>query len=54
VVPVKRTIEMVEAVIAGGGSARMTIYPGIGHDSWVNAYNDQELYKWMLEHSKKK
>lgn len=54
VVPVKRTIEMVEAVNAKGGSARMTIYPGVGHDSWVNAYNDQELYKWLLEHSKQK
>ena len=53
VVPVKRTIEMVEAVNAKGGSARMTIYPGIGHDSWVSAYNDPELYKWLLEHAKK-
>jgi len=53
VVPVKRTIEMVEAVNAKGGSARMTIYPGVGHDSWVNAYNDPELYKWLLEHDRK-
>lgn len=53
VVPVKRTIEMIEAVNAKGGSARMTIYPGIGHDSWVNAYNDPELYKWFLEQIKK-
>jgi len=53
VVPVKRTIEMVEAVNATGGSARMTIYPGIGHDSWVNAYNDQELYRWLLEKVRK-
>lgn len=53
VVPVKRTIEMVDAVNAKGGSARMTIYPGVGHDSWVNAYNDQELYKWLLEHVRK-
>lgn len=37
IVPVKRTIEMVEAVNANGGAARMTIYPGVGHDSWVNA-----------------
>jgi len=54
VVPVKRTIEMVEAVNAKGGSARMTIYPGVGHDSWVNAYNDEELYTWLLMQSKKK
>ena len=33
VVPVKRTIEMVEAVNANGGSARMIIYTGVGHDS---------------------
>lgn len=53
VVPVKRTIEMVEAVNAKGGSARITLYQGVGHDSWVNAYNDQELYKWLLEHVRK-
>ncbi len=54
VVPVKRTIEMVEAVNAKGGSARMTIYPGVGHDSWVNAYNDEELYKWLLGKTREK
>jgi len=54
VVPVNRTVEMVEAVNANGGTARMTIYPGVGHDSWVNAYNDAELYKWLLSQSKKK
>jgi predicted peptidase len=53
IVPVKRTIEMVEAVNTNGGSARMTIYPGVGHDSWVNAYNETELYTWLLEHVRK-
>ncbi len=53
VIPVQKTVEMVEAVNANGGSARVTIYPGIGHDSWVNAYKEEELYKWMLSHSKK-
>jgi len=48
VVPVKRTIEMVEAVNASGGTARMTIYPGVGHDSWIQAYNEGELYIWLL------
>jgi len=54
VVPVKRTVEMVEAVNAKGGSVRMTIYPGVGHDSWINAYNAEELYKWLLLQTKKK
>jgi predicted peptidase len=48
VVPVYRTVEMVEAVNAKGGSARMTIYPGVGHDSWITAYKDEDLYKWLL------
>jgi predicted peptidase len=54
VIPVMKTVEMVEAVNANGGSARMTIYPGVGHDSWVNAYKEEELYIWLLSHSKKK
>jgi len=51
IVPVKRTIEMVEAVNKNGGSARMTIYPEVGHDSWIKAYNDPELYTWLLGHT---
>jgi predicted peptidase len=53
VVPVKLSVEMVEAVNANGGSAKITVYPGVGHDSWINAYNDQELYKWLLSNRKK-
>jgi hypothetical protein len=44
---------MVEAVNANRGTARMTIYPGVGHDSWINAYKEDSLYTWMLEHSRK-
>lgn len=54
VVPVKRTIEMVESVNANGGLARMTIYPGVGHDSWVEAYKNEELYQWLLQQKRKK
>jgi len=53
VIPVIKTVEMVEGVNANGGSARMTIYPGVGHDSWVNAYKEEELYNWLLSHKKK-
>lgn len=52
VVPVKNTIEMVEAVNSKGGTARMTIYAGVGHNSWVKAYNEPDLYNWLLSHSK--
>ena len=30
--------------------AQMTIYPGVGHDSWTKAYDDPELYRWLLSH----
>jgi predicted peptidase len=53
VVPARRSIEMTEAVNKEGGSAKLTLYPGVGHDSWVNAYNDKELYKWMLSLTRK-
>ena len=54
VVPVKRSVEMVETVNTNGGSAKMTVYPGVGHDSWINAYNDEELYKWLISNKKSK
>jgi predicted peptidase len=51
IVPVTRTIEMIEAINKAGGSANMTIYKGIGHDSWVETYKNEELYQWLLDQS---
>ena len=36
------------------GNAKLTVYPGVGHDSWVPAYNDPDLIPWMLSHKKTK
>lgn len=54
VVPVQGAIEMVEAVNKAGGDAKLTIYPGVGHDSWKNAYTEDGLYKWLLSHTRGK
>ena len=43
------SVRMVEGINALGGNAKLTIYPGVGHDSWVYAYADEELMNWMLE-----
>jgi predicted peptidase len=51
IVPLQRTVEMVEAVNHLGGSALLTIYKGVGHDSWTQTYNTPELYEWFLNHS---
>ena len=50
-VPVKRSQEMVDALKeAGSTSVKFTVYPEAGHDSWTEAYNDPELYHWLLKH----
>ena len=49
VVPLTRSETMVKAVKKAGGEVRFTIYPEAGHDSWTQAYNDPELYEWLLQ-----
>jgi hypothetical protein len=28
---------------------KFTVYPEAGHDSWTEAYNDPQLYEWLLQ-----
>lgn len=43
VVMPSRSIDMVEAIRkAGGTKAELTLYEGVGHDSWVPAYRSME------------
>ena len=35
---------------AGGKKARLTLYPGVGHNSWSRAYANEEVYRWLLSH----
>ncbi len=51
-VPVERSIEMVEALKKAGNDARLTRYPDAGHDSWTESYNNPELYEWFLQHTR--
>ena len=50
VVPLEESEEMVKAINARGGDAKLTIYPDAGHDSWTKSYDNQELYDWLLQH----
>jgi len=53
VVKLEESERMVSALKAAGNqNVKLTIYPDAGHDSWTEAYNNQELYNWMLEHSR--
>lgn len=51
-VPVKQSQDMVEAIKAAGGSPKLTVYPGVGHNSWDRAYLEERLYDWFLEHAR--
>lgn len=52
VVPIKRSQEMVDALKACNGNVKFTIYPGAGHDSWTETYNNAKLYEWFLKHKR--
>ena len=47
-VPVTESRKMVEALKAAGGDVHYTEYPGVGHDSWTKAYDEAELFTWLL------
>jgi predicted peptidase len=54
VVPLSESQQMVDAVNAAGGQAKLTVYPEAGHDSWTETYNNPEFYTWLLSQSKNK
>ncbi|MDR1493825.1 MAG: prolyl oligopeptidase family serine peptidase [Planctomycetaceae bacterium] len=53
VVPSEMSKKMVKAIEdVGGKKIRLTIYPGVGHDSWTQTYDNIELYHWFLSNKK--
>lgn len=43
----KKTVAAIKA--AGNTQVRFTVYPELGHGSWVEAYKDEALYLWLLQ-----
>ena len=52
VVPVERSREMVHAIEAAKGNAKLTVYPGVDHDSYTRTYANPKLYEWFLKHNR--
>ncbi len=52
-VKVEGSRNMVEALKKAGGSPKYTEYPGVGHNSWDQAYGTAGLYAWLLDQKKK-
>ncbi len=51
-VKVEESIKMVNAVNSVGGNARLSIYENVLHNSWENAYDNEEVFTWLLSHKK--
>ena len=52
-IPISESETMVERLKGMGYDVQFTRYPGVGHDSWVKAYNTEELYEWFEQQKRK-
>jgi len=52
VVPADESRRMTEALKKLDNDVKLTLYPGIGHDSWTQTYDNPALYDWLLAHSR--
>ena len=39
---------MVEGINKRGGNAKLTVYPGCGHNAWDPAYSTTEVWEWLF------
>ncbi|SFL70358.1 Prolyl oligopeptidase family protein [Gracilibacillus orientalis] len=49
VIPMDETVRITNYLKQFHSKVYLTIYPGVGHDSWTSAYHTRELYKWLLQ-----
>ena len=54
VVPVAKSRRIIDAIRQAGGDPKYTELPGVGHDSWTQAYTDPDgLLPWMFAQRKR-
>ncbi|KAA0561215.1 prolyl oligopeptidase family serine peptidase [Bacillus sp. CH30_1T] len=52
IVPIEAAQKVIQSLKKQGGSAKLTVYKGVGHDSWTETYENEELYIWFLNQHK--
>ena len=52
IVPIAESYSMVERLQACGGDVMLTVYEGYGHDCWTDTYRREDVYAWLLSHTK--
>ena len=54
VVNISESQEMVDALMECGGNVKFSVFQNKGHDIMNDVYRNEELYKWLLQQSRKK
>lgn len=44
--------KMFDALKQAGSNAKLTLYPGVGHNSWTQTYDNQEIIRWLFSQTK--
>jgi len=52
VIPPAGSQLMFDALKEAGSDAKLTLYPGVGHDSWTKTYADEEVVRWLFAQTK--
>ena len=47
-VPVENSHKIHDALQKLGAPVKLTIYPGVGHDSWTQTYDNPEFWAWLF------
>lgn len=50
IVSVQQTIEAYDKLKTLNPDVKITIYPEANHDSWTKAFENDEVYEWLLTH----
>ncbi len=45
----EESVKMVEGINQRGGNAKLTIYRGVGHNSWSQTFCSEELWIWLFQ-----
>lgn len=48
------SVKMVNAINRLGGSAKLTLYPDVGHGAWEPAFADDEMWAWLFAQKKQR
>ena len=51
-VPIQESYSMVEWLKICGGNVKLTVYEGYEHDCWTDTYHREDVYEWLLSHTK--